>query len=719
MRKKWLVFTILLLIVIGAVVAQEQPVFRIGVLDNERGPIAKGARLAVSQINARGGVTGADDTRYRLELIIVPPDNNLGVALSTITDAGVIAILGPLTTQDAMENIRLLPLAEVTILTPALGDTLIITSNSERIFRSRAAQRHQGRALASFLYHDLQITDVHIAQLDTVTIEAMVGFSTAYSSLGGVNPELHLFEVGTELGDLVEDVVVNTPQAVVAYGAPEMVADFYTALRASGWSGLFAYNNASMPEFRDRIPIEELTGVLGTTTWSAGARDAVSVQFLVDYVQAFGEVPGAVQAAAYDSVYLIRQALGQPGALEDNLAAIDGFRGVQGILSPAAFERGEISNNVVVIQLGPLGGAEIVARFTGPDRLTDEDLPGVVDAGTPVSAPTATLEGVYITIRNNVQNVRTGPGLSYDVLGQMQQGETARVIGATTDYAWVVIEYRGQQGWLATYLLDLAGDRSTVPVVAIPPTPTLNPTQIIETNITPTPANFADIIIVVASPIEIPVNTATTINVTVRNAGGVAAGPFAIAASYMPGSVYSAYTFTAGLPPGGELTVPLTVQLGGPTGNYETVIVADLNDDVPEGPAGEANNTNFVHRYRLDRPTIWQNFANLTVGQTIDLEGGTADLRLDTNGLNIAGTACTVTPTPNSCVGVLPGFNWETAHYGIVTPEGGVNTTVIPNSSLTPGTVIGVVTAEGRRAILRIDNFAPGSSLSFTYRVYQ
>ena len=82
------------------------------------------------------------------------------------------------------------------------------------------------------------------------------------------------------------------------------------------------------------------------------------------------------------------------------------------------------------------------------------------------------MEGVVLTIKSAVQNVRTGPGMEYDILGKLRKDEQARIIGASLDFAWVIIDYRGQNGWLATYLLDVTGDRASVPVVAAPPTPT-------------------------------------------------------------------------------------------------------------------------------------------------------------------------------------------------------------------------------------------------------
>src|SRR5437870_3509416 len=85
----WLAFS--------AVGAQSGPVFRIGVLDDELGPISNGARLAVNAINNAGGVRGADGTLFNLELIIQPTNGgtNLSNAVTALSQASVIAVLGP------------------------------------------------------------------------------------------------------------------------------------------------------------------------------------------------------------------------------------------------------------------------------------------------------------------------------------------------------------------------------------------------------------------------------------------------------------------------------------------------------------------------------------------------------------------------------------------------------------------------------------------------
>ena len=58
------------------------------------------------------------------------------------------------------------------------------------------------------------------------------------------------------------------------------------------------------------------------------------------------------------------------------------------------------------------------------------------------------------TVNSARLNVRTGPSTNYEILGQLNGGETIFPIGANVDFTWLVIAFRGQTGWVATYLVD-------------------------------------------------------------------------------------------------------------------------------------------------------------------------------------------------------------------------------------------------------------------------
>ncbi len=88
----------------------------------------------------------------------------------------------------------------------------------------------------------------------------------------------------------------------------------------------------------------------------------------------------------------------------------------------------------------------------------------------------------------DLANVRSGPGTNYDVVGGLETGIAAPIIGKneTGDW-WQVTLATGQQGWVYGPLVEASGDTTTVALATniAPPPPTATPEPVVEA---PTPA---------------------------------------------------------------------------------------------------------------------------------------------------------------------------------------------------------------------------------------
>jgi ABC-type branched-subunit amino acid transport system substrate-binding protein len=710
-QKTRIILIVLLIVLVlagsGLGQAQSQPVFRIGVLDEERGPITNAARLAIQEINDSGGVIGADGTAFQLQLVIEPTDGGarLTEAANAINQSSVIAVLGPVTTEEVLSGMSTLQGLNVPVLTPAAGDTIIASDASRRIFRLRAPEALQGQALARYLVNDLGLHGIVTVQMDLTSTAAVVGFSTAIAGLGVPPQNAVLYQSGMDMAQVANAIMAQNPEIAVLFGPTNVAAELFITLRASGWNGMVAYNQADNAAFRESVPLSQIAGILGGTSWPYSARDTVSDAFLNNFVRAAGYVPGPIEAASYDGVNLLAAAIGLPGDLLTNLAQLDNIEGAQGLLTPAQLNHGEISNNTAVVKLGPLGGAQIVARYFGGQRLTGDQ-----DTAVPTSAPkpTATPEGVVATIKSAYQNVRNGPGLVYDVIGQIQRDTQVRVIGANLDFSWLVIEYRGQNGWLSRSILDVFGDLSTLSLISPPPTPTPGPPTA-----TPTAQPYPDIIILDAAPSVLTVGVPFTISVTVRNQGLADAGPFAVASTFMPDSIYNGVNL-ASLGAGQQTVVNLTGTLNGATGIYKVVVVADLNQQVDEGPTGEANNGNYNFTYRLDRPVLNSGTLTLNPGGSLSLEGaGLADVQWNATGTSLDFPA----PPAGSGMYIMSGVGtFNDVYYDLINTS--LTNTYNLNVALLPNAYIGIVTAEGNRGVMHVDSVVSGGQITLSYRVY-
>ncbi|MEO1288359.1 MAG: ABC transporter substrate-binding protein [Chloroflexota bacterium] len=708
MSSLMLVMMSLLIITVGNPFAQTSSVFRIGVLDEEDGALTRGAQLAVQEINANGGVIGADGTPFQLQLVIQSPED-IDFAIANLDQASVIALIGPATSELVLGNRDALNSLGVPILTPATDDTIVAGDTSNSTLRIRAQESLIGRALADYLVNDLNAATVATVQLDVESTVGVIGFTRAASQLGLVPSEDYLLSDETSLQQITLDIASAQTQFVAAYGPPEEVAMLYSGLRENDWAGRFIYNSANQSTFRDNIQESLLEGVIGASTWSPTLADETSQRFLYAYVRAFSDVPNALAASAYDGIYLLQEAIGTAGNLQTNLLSLSEYDGVQGLLAPATLAGGELSNNVVVTELGEFGAPFAVARFEGTQRVSlFENIFGDVTPTPAQPTATATPDGTFLVITRAVQNVRVGPGLNFDILGQLQEGDTAQIIGATIDFSWVAINFRGTTGWLSRGILDVVGDTTIVPVLTPPPTPTPLPATA-----TPTAQPIPDIVVTNATPNRLIIGSPFSVTVTVTNQGGASAGQFAVAASFEPGAIYSAQIINS-LGAGQQTTFTLTGTLTGATGPYNVAIIADLNNQVNEGVAGEANNNTFVLQYVADAPLLTSAPATgtITLNETnvVSVDGGSDDIQW-------GGGA--IVPLGATELVQLTGFsNFNAVHRDAIANNTGLQNVGILN--ITPGMLIGVLTdTEGKYGVIQVLSVTPGSQISFNYRMYE
>ncbi len=105
------------------------------------------------------------------------------------------------------------------------------------------------------------------------------------------------------------------------------------------------------------------------------------------------------------------------------------------------------------------------------------------DAPTPAPSPTPD-PGATLTIPAGGTNVRSGPGLDFEVLGRLDEGDSFPVTGQDETGDWWQIEYAAGEGgvaWVAAAVVEFSGNPSALPVVTVldplaTPTSTPSPT---------------------------------------------------------------------------------------------------------------------------------------------------------------------------------------------------------------------------------------------------
>lgn len=684
--------------------AQTSQPLNIGVIGPADGPTALGVTLAAQRINAAGGITGPDGTVYTLAVVTANAGNapDVGNAITTLKKSNTVAIFGPDDDKLVLDSLSALNGAGVPVFT---GATTTAVKGGNLIFRTRAADSWQMLSLAQVLTTDLKKGKIAVYQGNANVSGTVSELVNALNKLGkpALPPVIQVQD--GKVADSVKVLTDSQPDAVVAFGDMAQVADLYRNLRAVNFTNSFATVYADRPAFIQSLPVQLRRGIFGVTTWPYSWPVPDSQNFTRDYVDVFGQIPGPQSAGAYDSAVAlaisIRTGGVTPDGIRNTLLKLPKTNSLQGTFNPL-LGNNDLSASTAVVQTNDFGAPTILARFDEGGRLKIIDVtPTLVPTAPP--PPTATPNGVVGTMKSTV-NVRTGPGTVYGVIGQLRKGDQEQLVGASGDFKWYVINFRQQQGWISASLVDVFGDIKTLPVVAAPPTPIPSPTPL-ATN-TPAPPPQADIIMVSATlnpPIPQP-GQPFTLSVLIKNQGNIDAPAFAVATTFEPGGKYTAANLP-GLGAGQQTQVDLSNTVGG-TIVHTLAVVLDLNNQVDEGPNGEANNKP-TFTYRIDHTYAAQGNINIDPGNSADFDGGGADVGWDGNNL---------TPLAPGQIGILNGVVLEQVHYDLLAPST-VSANPLARANLNPGVLIAIYTAQGKRGVLKVTGYA-GNTIQLQYFIY-
>ncbi|HLY26363.1 MAG TPA: ABC transporter substrate-binding protein [Aggregatilineales bacterium] len=452
----------------GLVSAQAPQPLYFGVIGADDSQTAFGVSLAVQRLSVLGALITPDGNSYTLKVVTAEASSAADVAnaITELKKNNIDAIFGPDDDKLLMDSLPALQSAGVPIFTSATTTALKATG---MIFRSRANDSWQMNALAQVVSGDLKSKKIAIYQGDADASQTVSELVNALTKLNVPPAPPVIQQPGGKTADSANALTANQPDAIIAIGTTAEEGDVYRTLRSSGYSGLFATTRADETAFIQALPLALRGGIYGVTTWAYSWQVPTSQDFTRDSVDLFGTTPQSLSAAAYDSAVAAYVAMKNGGIEPDTLTAsllkLPKTASLQGTFD-ATLGNNELSSTVAVIMTNPFGAPTVIARFDNTGRLRTISTTATF---TP-RPPTATPNGVVATTRG-ILNVRNGPGPNYLVVGQLKAGVQNQVIGASSDYRWLVITYRAVNGWILAADVDVFGNVSTLPIVPNPPTP--------------------------------------------------------------------------------------------------------------------------------------------------------------------------------------------------------------------------------------------------------
>jgi branched-chain amino acid transport system substrate-binding protein len=318
----------------------------------------QGAKLAIDEINSKGGVLG-----QQIELIAEDNESKAGesatIARKLIGQDKVVAILGDLTSSSTMEIAPLAQEAKVPLLTPS-GTNVAITKTGDYIFRSCFIDPFTGEVMAKFALDRFKAKRALI--LTDVKQDYSVGLTEAIRQYFEANGGQVVKEIAFSSGDTDFRAQLATVKSL----RPDVIF-------------LPAYYTESALILREAKQLGITAPIVGGEGWDSPALIQVagasadgsfyvnhfsptdpseSVQnFVHKYESRYHAPPDALAALWYDGAGIVCDAIQRAGSTEgpkirDALASTQNFGGVTGQISIDANRNASKPGVVLSIQDG-------------------------------------------------------------------------------------------------------------------------------------------------------------------------------------------------------------------------------------------------------------------------------------------------------------------------------------------------------------------------------
>ena len=342
--------------------AGEGPVIRIGSAAPLTGEIAhlgkdneNGARMAVDDINAAGGVKLGDKT-YHLELVgeddkADPREGTL--AAQKLVDEGVIAVVGHLNSGTSIPASRIYADANVVQISPSATNPKYTLQGFRTTYRVVANDNQQGAVLADFAADQMKAKKVAIIDDRTQYGQGLADVFEQVAKQKGVDIVDREFTTNksTDFNAILTKIRSTTPDLVMFGGMDSVAAPMARQMKELGMkASMLAGDGVCDPGF-----ISIAGDASGVLTCSVAGRAlekmAKGDEFVKRYKAKFGTECQRYSPYSYDAVYAIVEGLKIAGK-PDRQALVDAMPKVSfdGLTGHIQFdEHGDLKNGEISV----------------------------------------------------------------------------------------------------------------------------------------------------------------------------------------------------------------------------------------------------------------------------------------------------------------------------------------------------------------------------------
>lgn len=344
----------------AAAAAPAEQVVKIGHVAPLTGPIAhlgkdneNGARMAVDEINAAGGIKLGDKV-IKLELVAeddkADPKEGTLVA-QKLVDAGVVAVVGHLNSGTSIPASKIYADANVTQISPSATNPKYTEQGFKTTFRVVANDNQQGAVLANYAATEMKAKTIAIVDDRTAYGQGLADVVEKVAKEKGLKVVAREFATDktTDFNAILTKIRAAKPDVVMYGGMDATAGPMAKQMKQLGIKAqLLAGDGVCTPEF-----IKLAGDAAGILTCSmageAVEKLAKGEEFKQKYKAKFGTDVQVYAPYSYDAVYVIAEAIKRAGSADRAaITAAMPATNYNGITGTIQFdEKGDIKNGAI------------------------------------------------------------------------------------------------------------------------------------------------------------------------------------------------------------------------------------------------------------------------------------------------------------------------------------------------------------------------------------
>ena len=316
--------------------------------DNENG-----ARLAVDEINAAGGLKIGDKT-FNLEL--VPEDDKADpkegtLAAQKLVDAGVVAVVGHLNSGTTIPASKIYSDASIAQISPSATNPKYTEQGFKTTFRVVANDNQQGAVLANYAAGEMKAKTIAIIDDRTAYGQGLADVVEKVAKEKGVKVVAREFttDKATDFNAILTKVRAAKPDVVMYGGMDATAGPMAKQMKQLGIKApMLAGDGVCSPEF-----IKLAGDAAGVLTCSmageAVEKLAKGEEFKTKYKAKFNQDVQIYSPYSYDAVFVIAEAIKRAGGPDKPKIAEEVAKtNMTGVTGQIAFdEKGDIKNGAI------------------------------------------------------------------------------------------------------------------------------------------------------------------------------------------------------------------------------------------------------------------------------------------------------------------------------------------------------------------------------------